>query len=159
MSRICHWQKIYFGSMIPILPRPPLWAEPNEPNNLYISQVSKTKLYLNLLSYSDSHEFSYYLDPPWTKTKKPNINYTSRVRRNRPIFTFSEYSTAGPQSKDGSVCVTTGEGAGGVLATGQALYYLGPWPSRPPGSLPRGGTRPPIFGLRSLRVELTIGWS
>ena len=39
--------------------------------------------------------------------------------------------TAGPQSKDGSVCVTTGEGAGGVLATGQALYYLGPWP-RPP---------------------------
>ena len=75
--------------MILILPRPPLWAEPNEPNYLYISQVSKTKLYLNLLSYSDSHEFSYYLDPPWTKTKKPNINYTSRVRRKRPIFTFS----------------------------------------------------------------------
>ena len=47
------------------------------------------------------------------------------------IFTSPEYSTAGPQAKDGRVCVTTGEGAGGVLATGQALYYLGLWP-RPP---------------------------
>ena len=81
------------------------------------------------------------------------------------IFTSPEYSTAGPQAKDGRVCVTTGEGAGGVLATGQALYYLGLWP-RPPRLSPPWWHAPSHLwievseGLTMYQapVDLTIIW-
>ena len=53
-----------------------------------------------------------------------------------------------------------GREPGGVLATGQGNIGLGQWPRPPPGSLPRGDTHTPIFGLRSRgRILRKMVWS
>ena len=113
-------------------------------DNLYISRV--TFIFWTAI-------FIYYLRPP------PLVRSKVQTKRHLPsdkihtIFTYLEYSAAGPQSKDGRVCVTTGEGAGGATWPLAKPYITLACGQDPPGSLPHGGTHPPIFGLRSLRVD------
>ena len=106
--------------MILILPRPPLWAEPNEPNYLYISQVSKTKLYLNLLSYSDSHEFSYYFDPPLSQDKKAKHQlHLPSKKESTHLYFFRVFDRGTSIQRWECVCHHGGGSRGG----------LGHWPS------------------------------
>ena len=69
--------------------------------------------------------------------------------KNQTLFSSPEYLTAGPQFKDGWVCVTTGEGAGGATWPLAKPYITLARGQDPPGSLPRGDTHTHIFGLRS----------
>ena len=113
---------------ITLTPFEPSRAEPNEPDNITSPEKIWTKPTLQLPSkYEPNHLyisrvtfifwtaiFIYYLRPP------PLVRSKVQTKRHLPsdiihtIFTYLEYSAAGPQSKDGRVCVTTGEGAGGA---------------------------------------------
>ena len=75
-----------------------------EPNHLYISRV--IVIFWTAI-------FIYYLRPPLVRSKVQTITHLPS-NKNQTLFSSPEYLTAGSQFKDGWVCVTTGEGAGGA---------------------------------------------
>ena len=90
--------------------------------------------------------FVYYPRPPlWSKGQ---ISIHIPSNKNHAIITSTVYSSVGPQSKDGSVCVT-GEGPGGATwPLAKPIITLARGQVAPPGPSPVAHTLPSLdWGL------------
>ena len=146
---------LYSGSISSILPWPPLWADPMSQTILHLPSIQDhldisrgTKSdHLDISRGSESDHlyisrviFLFWITssilprpPLWSDPMSQTILHLPSIQ-DHTIFLSIRPRDLNPKM---GVCVSPrGREPGGVLATGQALYYLGPWPRPPPAPSP-----------------------